>query len=330
MFLIKLNIVPALADNWRYIDQLGYQFRTTNGKGYQSRNMLVKKHDFPGGWTYQLEIRKPGDTMYTPFQLTKKHILPGPNLAIKELPEKMYEALRWDDYTPELLKEEIRAGITHIRAKYISKSVRGGIKNLEASREIWVACMGEGNQAAGQPKDYWANFDPRQKVWAEFRAIRMPVSDPDFGAFAYRCKMKNLDYELKKGNITRQEYDEKVNQLMHETARREDAEKIVEMIEQEENRTPENSPNNSVENPLAVSNLYSSYMQTMDGHPVNADTVAQQIFARDAASASSSGPVAAPSSSSTSAQDDLNGARMRPANPWNLTPGKHNHSTPRK
>ena len=157
----------------------------------------------------------------------------------------------------------------------------------------------------------------------------MPVSDPDFSAYAYKCKLKNLDFELKRGNITKAEYDIKVDQLMRETASRDDAEKIVEMIEQEENRTPENSPDNTINNPLAVSNLYSSYLQTMDGLPVNADTIAQQVFARnDGAPSSSSAQVPEPTPGDGS--DQVGGARMRPNNPWNLTPGKSNHSTPRK
>ena len=321
---LKLKIVPALLENWRYVDSLGYKFRKENGKGYQSRNMLVKRHDFPGGWCYRLEIRNPGETMYHPYQLKEGEVLPGPNLAITELPLTAYEQLDWDNYIPQLLQENIRAGVEHVVLKYKPKSIKNKIRSPDASQDLWTACMGQGDQEHDQGPDYWSSFKPREKIFKQLKEIMMPVDDPDFSAYHYHMKTTSLKDRLHFDIISPAEYQYELAKLNEQLVKRDDADKIIQQLEREREVQLQRNSRDSTqvhedqENETVIS-LYGDYIQTMDGHPVSA---IRMVGGKPVAVQKEPSATATTMPSGAEGNTQVGGARLKPTNPWNTMPGR--------
>ena len=326
---LKLKIVPALLENWRYVDSLGYKFRRENGKGYQSRNMLVKRHDYPGGWCYRLEVRYPGDTMYHPYQLKEGEVLPGPNLATTELPLAMYDQLDWDNYIPQLLKEDIKDGVEQVILKFRPKSVKGKIKCPEASQELWTACMGRGDQQQGQEEDYWRSFKPKQAIFSQLKDLMMPVEDPDFTAYHYTMRTISLQDQLHYDIITPAEYQYELAKLNEELTKREDAEQIIQQLEREREVQLQRNSRDTTRNETVMSVL-GGYLQTLDGQQISGLKMVDGRpvgVQKDTPSNLSAVPAEAEGSST---EANIGGAKMKPDNPWNTIGNPRVASTPLK
>ena len=332
---LKLKIVPALLENWRYVDNLGYKYRKENGRGYQSRNMLVKRHDFPGGWCYRLEIRYPGDTMYHPYQLKEGEVLPGPNLATTELPLAMYESLDWNNYIPQLMQENIRAGVEQVTLKFRPLTRQGKVRSPEVSQELWTACLGEGDEQFQQRKDYWASFKPNQAIYAALKDIMMPVEDPDFTAYHYNMKAISLKDRLHFDIITPAEYQYELAKLNEELTKREDAEQIIQQLEREHDvHLQRNSRDTTRADDTVMS--YGDYIQTLDGQPISGVKVVDGKpvgVQQQPASKTNVTPAGAEGGSAVASgpAGTVGGAKLKPTNPWNTIPGRPKvHSTPMK
>ena len=321
---LKLKIVPSLLENWRYVDSLGYKFRRENGKGYQSRNMLVKRHDYPGGWCYRLEIRNPGDTMYHPYQLKEGEVLPGPNLATTELPLAVYDQLDWDNYIPQLLQESIRAGVEHVVLKFRPRSRQNKIKDPEASQELWTACMGKGEENHGQDRDYWTSFKPRQQMFSQLKDLMMPVEDPDFKAYHYHMRTISLKDRLHYDIITPAEYQYELAKLNEEVAKRDDAEQIIQQLERDYEVQLQRNSRDTTRNETVLS-LYGGYMQSLDGLPVTGLKLVDGRpvgLQKEPSSRTTAVPAGTEGASGSSTSEVIGGAKMKPDNPWNTVPGR--------
>ena len=267
--------------------------------------------------------------MYHPYQLKEGEVLPGPNLAITELPLAAYDQLDWDNYIPQLLQENIRAGVEHVVLKYKAKSIKNKIRSPEASQDLWTACMGQGEQELNQDPHYWSSFKPREMIFTQLKDIMMPVADPDFSAYHFKMRTVSLRDQLHYDIISPAEYQYELAKLNEKLVQREDAEQIIQQLEREHEvqlqrnsrdstRVDDDQGNETQPNETVIS-LYGGYIQSMDGLPVSGiRTVGGKPVAVQKE------PTAAASIIPGGAEANLpsGGARMKPTNPWNIMPGR--------
>ena len=152
---------------------------------------------------------------------------PPADFGQKELPVFLQSPLLWDDLTPNLMQENVRAGVTHVHEQFASSIVGGKVRDNRASLAVWRAIMGKGNANKEQEEDYWEDFDPKADNHENPLELPFPVDDPDFNYLKYNLSLKNIEDRVTAGKITGAEADELTAKLNNEVAYRKDAVQIV-------------------------------------------------------------------------------------------------------